>query len=144
MSDTIQTIIDEMQALTPDVEALKHLAGHDHCDGWGINGDPSRGRCGCGVPLEDLIAAARPHRADKGWADGVCAACNRPVRFWERRGQGWQRRVILDPEPTDDGDTIIQPDGTPQGVIREDVVGRFVLHRSHFFTCPNHLEVPDG
>lgn len=78
---------------------------------------------------------------DQGWSDRVCAACSRPVRVWERTG----RRVILDPDPSDVGDTLIAQDGTPVGVIREDVAGRFVLYRSHFFTCPNHLvEVTDG
>jgi hypothetical protein len=73
-----------------------------------------------------------------GWSDGTCAACGRSIRVWDGTGQ---RRVLLDSEPADDGDTIIQPDGTPIGVIREDVAGRFTLYRSHFFSCPKRLAV---
>lgn len=71
------------------------------------------------------------------WREGPCAACGRNVMAWEVDG-GEPRRVILDPEPTDDGDTVILG-GKPQGVIREDVAGRFTLYRSHFFTCPERL-----
>jgi hypothetical protein len=78
--------------------------------------------------------------AGSGWVDATCAACGRSIRVWDGP---CRRRVLLDPDPTDAGDTIIQPDGTPIGVIREDVAGRFTLYRSHFFTCPNRLIVAD-
>lgn len=74
---------------------------------------------------------------DEPWADGVCAACGYPVRSW--RGG----RVILDPDPTDAGDAVII-DGEPRSVIREDVLGRYPLYRSHFHTCPKHLVVDRG
>lgn len=73
-----------------------------------------------------------------GWSEATCDACGREIRVWDGPGQ---RRVLLDPEPTDEGSTIIQADGTPIGVIREDVVGRYTLYRAHFFTCPNRLIV---
>lgn len=72
------------------------------------------------------------------WSDRRCAACFRLVRVWEGDELGQHRLVILDPEPTDDGDVAILG-GKPVGVIREDVVGRYVLYRSHFFTCPKRL-----
>ncbi len=68
------------------------------------------------------------------WTDGQCAACQRPVRLWECG----ERCVILDPDPTDEGDTVIV-NGEPIGVVREDVVGRYTLYRSHFYTCPARL-----
>lgn len=79
------------------------------------------------------------------WTDATCAACGRSIRVWDASGPRWGRplRVLVDPDPTDDGDTIIQAEGIPVGAIREDVVGRFLLYRSHFFSCPNHLVVPE-
>jgi hypothetical protein len=72
------------------------------------------------------------------WRDRLCASCLRPVRMWEGVDHGQQRCVILDPEPTDEGDVAIVG-GTPIAVIREDVVGRYTLYRSHFHTCPKRL-----
>jgi hypothetical protein len=54
MSDTVQTIITEMHAMTDEVEAVKRLAGHGDCNGWGIGGDPYGARCGCGIPFDEL------------------------------------------------------------------------------------------
>jgi hypothetical protein len=72
-----------------------------------------------------------------GWREGPCAACGRTVRQWrDRHGGGG---AIVDVEPSDDGDVWINPEGTPVGVVNADVRGRFVLYRSHFFTCPNRL-----
>lgn len=83
-------------------------------------------------------AAGQGHPSSPAWSDRTCAACHRRVRVWEGSGQGQQHRVILDPEPTDEGDTVILAD-RPVGVIREDVVGRYTLYRSHFRNCPKHL-----
>lgn len=71
------------------------------------------------------------------WRESPCAACGQIVLAWEVMG-AQPRCVILDPIPTDDGDTVIL-DGEPKGVIREDVIGQFPLYRSHFFTCPKRL-----
>lgn len=77
-----------------------------------------------------------------GWRDATCAACGRSIRAWDAHDPRWGRAlVLLDPDPTDDGDTVIL-DGKPTYVIREDVVGRYTLYRSHFFSCPNRLVVP--
>lgn len=59
MADTLAVLLGEFNSLTPRVEALKHLTGHASCDGWSLSGDPHVGRCGCGVPLEDLAALAK-------------------------------------------------------------------------------------
>jgi hypothetical protein len=56
--DTVQTIITEMHAMTDDVEAVKRLAGHGGCNGWGIGGEPYGAHCGCGLPFDDLAALA--------------------------------------------------------------------------------------
>lgn len=77
--------------------------------------------------VEDLLA--------EGWHVGPCAACGRPVVT--------AGAVILDREPTDDGDTVIHPryrgNAEATSVIRQDVVGRIPLWRSHFYTCPRRL-----
>lgn len=58
-NDTVQAVIAEMHAMTDEVEAVKRLAGHGDCNGWGIGG-PHGARCGCGLPFDDLAALARP------------------------------------------------------------------------------------
>lgn len=84
---------------------------------------PSSGSCCCSC-----------HRPEPrtGWRDGPCAACGRPVRQWKDG-------AIIDPDPTDEGDVVIL-DGVPTRVIREDVIGRFTLYRSHLYTCPERLD----
>lgn len=57
--DTLAEVTRDFLALTPEVEALKRRLGHASCDGWSLSGDPHVGRCGCGVPLDDLAALAR-------------------------------------------------------------------------------------
>lgn len=74
------------------------------------------------------------HQPERGWTDGLCDACGRPVRQWRPGG------AIIDPDPTDEGDVAIV-NGEPKG---ENVVGRMPLYRSHFFTCPKHLVVDRG
>lgn len=56
---TLVELVAEFNALTPDIEVLKRLAGHGLCDGWSLGGQPYRGRCGCGVPLDDLAYLVR-------------------------------------------------------------------------------------
>jgi hypothetical protein len=84
--------------------------------------------------MAEWIGSVRELVAE-GWREAPCAACGRWVVTDDR--------VILDRDPTDDGDTVIRPArrGKAQatGVIREDVVGRMPLWRSHFYTCPRGL-----
>jgi hypothetical protein len=70
----------------------------------------------------------------QGWREGSCAACGHTVVT--------DGAVILDRDPTDDGDTVIHSDrrkARATSVIPDDVVGRIPLWRSHFYTCPRHL-----
>jgi len=74
--------------------------------------------------------------------DGPCAACGRPVLALEEIiAQRIVARVILDPEPCEDGDTVIsETHGAPyRAAVVEDVKGRFPLYRAHFWSCPKHL-----
>ncbi len=88
-----------------------------------------------------VVAEFWPARAaGLGWSVRPCAACGRSVHVWDGPNH---ERVLLDPEPADDGNTVILPSGTPNAVVREDVAGRFVLYRAHFFTCRNRLIVGD-
>ncbi len=72
----------------------------------------------------------------QGWRVGPCAACGQAVVTDDR--------IILDREPTNDGDVIIRPvyrdKAQATTAIREDVVGRIPLWRAHFYTCPRRLD----
>jgi hypothetical protein len=59
MSNPVEAITAEMVAMTDEVEAVKRLAGHGDCNGWGTGGEPYGARCGCGMPFDELVTLAR-------------------------------------------------------------------------------------
>lgn len=100
----------------------------------------ARGGSGPGTAAaEALMEAARDLGPDGGpLAQGpVCRSCGAPIR-WARTRAG--KAVPLDAEPADDGNVVLQEDGTARVLTRRQMDGGGVAaprYTSHFATCPD-------